>query len=59
MTKAYPIKGKVCLGCAAKVEKMIAAKLPIVRGTMKNRTKRDIYLGNGDTMIVGGRRRIL
>ena len=40
-----------CTGFIA-VEKMIAAKLPIVRGTMKNRTKRDIYLGNGDTMIV-------
>ena len=40
-----------CTGFIA-VEKMIAAKLPIEKGTMKNRTKRDIYLGNGDTMTV-------
>ncbi len=35
MTKAYPIKGKVCLGCAAKVEKMIAA-LPGVQSARVN-----------------------
>ena len=40
-----------CTGFIA-VEKMIAAKLPVVKGTMKNMTKRDIYLGNGDTMVV-------
>ena len=34
------------------VEKMIAAKLPVVRGTARNMSKRDIYLGNGDTFVV-------
>jgi len=32
------------------VEKMIEAGLPVVRGTARYRTKRDIYLGNSDTI---------
>lgn len=40
-----------CTGFIA-VEKMITAKLPVVKGSMKNKTKRDIYLGNGDTFVV-------
>ena len=40
-----------CTGFIA-VEKMIAAKLPVVTGTKRNMTKRDIYLGNGDTLAV-------
>ena len=32
------------------VEKMIAAGLPVVKGTARNKTKKDLYLGNGDTI---------
>ena len=33
-------------------EKMIKAGLPMVRGTARNMTKRDIYLGNGDELTI-------
>jgi len=33
------------------VEKMIAAGVPVVKGSASNKTKRDIYLGNGDTIV--------
>lgn len=32
-------------------EKMVAAKLPLIKGTARNGSKRDIYLGNGDTLV--------
>ena len=32
-------------------EKMLAAGLPLIKGTAKNGSKRDIYLGNGDTLV--------
>ena len=32
-------------------EKMVAAKLPLIKGTAKNGSKRDIYLGNGDELV--------
>jgi len=31
---------------------MIKAGLPMVRGTARNMTKRDIYLGNGDELLI-------
>jgi len=34
------------------VEKMIAAKLPVVKGTARSMSKRDIYLGNGDELAI-------
>ncbi len=34
------------------VEKMIKQGLPVVKGSGKNKTKRDIYLGNGDTFVI-------
>lgn len=40
-----------CTGFIA-VEKMIAAKLPVVKGTSRHMTKRDIYLGNGDSLVI-------
>jgi 7,8-dihydropterin-6-yl-methyl-4-(beta-D-ribofuranosyl)aminobenzene 5'-phosphate synthase len=33
-------------------EKMIKAGLPVVKGTARNMTKRDIYLGNGDELAI-------
>jgi len=33
-------------------EKMIKAGLPMVRGTARYMTKRDIYLGNGDELLI-------
>jgi len=33
-------------------EKMIKAGLPMVRGTARNMSKRDIYLGNGDELVI-------
>ncbi|MGN0838851.1 MAG: MBL fold metallo-hydrolase [Pyramidobacter sp.] len=32
------------------VEKMIAAGVPVIKGTARNKTKRDLYLGNGDEL---------
>lgn len=32
-------------------EKMVKAKLPIIKGTARNGSRRDIYLGNGDELI--------
>lgn len=32
------------------VEKMIAAGVPVIKGTARNLSKRDLYLGNGDTI---------
>ncbi len=42
-----------CNHCTGYVtaEKMVAQGLPVVKGTAKHKSKRDIYLGNGDTMI--------
>jgi len=33
-------------------EKMVAAKLPLVKGTARHMSKRDIYLGNGDELAI-------
>ncbi len=33
-------------------EKMIKAGLPLVKGTARNMSKRDIYLGNGDELLI-------
>lgn len=32
-------------------EKMVKVGLPIIKGTARNGSKRDIYLGNGDTLV--------
>lgn len=49
----YGIEKLGCNHCTGYVtaEKMIAAKLPVVKGTAQHKSKRDIYLGNGDTLI--------
>lgn len=43
-----------CNHCTGYVtaEKMVNAGLPVVRGTAQHKSRRDIYLGNGDTMTV-------
>ena len=30
---------------------MIAAGVPVIKGTARNKTKRDLYLGNGDEIF--------
>jgi 7,8-dihydropterin-6-yl-methyl-4-(beta-D-ribofuranosyl)aminobenzene 5'-phosphate synthase len=32
-------------------EKMVKAKLPLIKGTARNGSKRDLFLGNGDTLV--------
>lgn len=50
----YKVERLACNHCTGyiTVEKMIAAGVPVVKGTARNKTRRDIYLGNGDTMIL-------
>jgi 7,8-dihydropterin-6-yl-methyl-4-(beta-D-ribofuranosyl)aminobenzene 5'-phosphate synthase len=52
--KNYKVERLGCNHCTGyiTVEKMISAGVPVIKGTAKNKTKRDIYLGNGDTMIL-------
>ena len=52
--KSYKVEKLACNHCTGyiTVEKMIAAGVPVIKGTARNKTKRDIYLGNGDTMIL-------
>lgn len=38
-----------CTGIRA-VEKMIAAGLPVIRGTARHGSKTDLFLGNGDVL---------
>lgn len=47
----YKIQKLGCNHCTGYIttEKMIATGVPVVTGTASNKTKRDIYLGNGDT----------
>lgn len=49
----YGIEKLGCNHCTGYItaEKMVAAGLPVVKGTAKNKSKRDIYLGNGDTLV--------
>lgn len=49
----YGIEKLGCNHCTGYItaEKMIAANLPVVRGTARNKSKRDIYLGNGDSLV--------
>jgi 7,8-dihydropterin-6-yl-methyl-4-(beta-D-ribofuranosyl)aminobenzene 5'-phosphate synthase len=39
-----------CTGMVA-IEKMIAANIPVVRGTAKYGSRSDLYVGNGDEVI--------
>ncbi len=50
----YGIQKMGCNHCTGYVtaEKMIAVNLPLVRGTAQNKSKRDIYLGNGDFLMI-------
>jgi 7,8-dihydropterin-6-yl-methyl-4-(beta-D-ribofuranosyl)aminobenzene 5'-phosphate synthase len=46
----YNVQRLACNHCTGyiTVEKMLAAGIPVIKGTGKNKTKRDTYLGNGD-----------
>ena len=50
---SYKVEKLGCNHCTGYItaEKMIAAGVPVVKGTGKNLTKRDIYLGNGDVLV--------
>lgn len=50
--KEYNIQQWGCNHCTGYItaEKMIEAGLPVVRGTARHGSKRDLYLGNGDTI---------
>jgi 7,8-dihydropterin-6-yl-methyl-4-(beta-D-ribofuranosyl)aminobenzene 5'-phosphate synthase len=39
-----------CTGMVA-IEKMIAANIPVVRGTAKFGSRSDLYVGNGDEVV--------
>lgn len=49
----YKVEKLGCNHCTGyiTVEKMLAAGIPVVKGSGKNMTRRDIYLGNGDTLV--------
>ncbi len=49
----YGIEKLGCNHCTGYItaEKMIAAGLPVIEGTAQHKSKRPIYLGNGDTLI--------
>ncbi|PKM86944.1 MAG: MBL fold metallo-hydrolase [Firmicutes bacterium HGW-Firmicutes-12] len=49
----YNVQKLGCNHCTGYItaEKMIAAGVPVVKGSGKNLTKRDIYLGNGDVLV--------
>lgn len=51
----YKIQKLGCNHCTGYItaEKMVAAGLPVVKGTARYKSKRDIYLGNGDELIFG------
>lgn len=50
----YSVKTIGCNHCTGFItaEKMLKAGLPIVKGTARHMSKRDIYLGNGDELII-------
>ena len=49
----YKVEKLGCNHCTGyiTVEKMLAANIPIIKGTARNKSQRDIYLGNGDTLV--------
>lgn len=49
----YGIEKLGCNHCTGYItaEKMVNVDLPVVRGTAQHKSKRDIYLGNGDTIV--------
>jgi 7,8-dihydropterin-6-yl-methyl-4-(beta-D-ribofuranosyl)aminobenzene 5'-phosphate synthase len=50
---SYKVERLACHHCTGyiTVEKMLATGIPVIKGTGQNKTKRDIYLGNGDTFV--------
>jgi len=50
--KSYPLKYVGCNHCTGTkaVRKMIAAGLPVVRGTARHGSQTDLFLGNGDIL---------
>lgn len=50
----YGLRTLGCNHCTGYVtaEKFVTVGLPVVRGTARHKSKRDIFLGNGDTMII-------
>jgi 7,8-dihydropterin-6-yl-methyl-4-(beta-D-ribofuranosyl)aminobenzene 5'-phosphate synthase len=50
--KNYPLKQVGCNHCTGTtaVQKMIAAGLPVVRGTARHGSQTDLFLGNGDML---------
>lgn len=51
----YPIAKMACNHCTGPkaVQKMIDMGLPVVRGTARNGSKTDLFLGNGDSLELG------
>jgi len=49
----YGIERMGCNHCTGyiTVEKMLAAGLPVIKGKAQHRSRRDIYLGNGDEIV--------
>jgi 7,8-dihydropterin-6-yl-methyl-4-(beta-D-ribofuranosyl)aminobenzene 5'-phosphate synthase len=50
----YGVQKIGCNHCTGFItaEKMIKAGLPVVKGTARHMSKRDIYLGNGDELVI-------
>lgn len=50
----YGVEKLGCNHCTGYLtaEKMIAAGLPLIKGTAQHKSKRDLYLGNGDTLLI-------
>ncbi len=53
--KRYGVEKMGCNHCTGyiTVEKMLASGLPVIKGTARHRSKRDIYMGNGDEILFG------
>lgn len=53
--KRYGVERMGCNHCTGyiTVEKMLASGLPVVKGSAQYRSKKDIYLGNGDEILFG------
>ena len=51
----YDFKKIACNHCTGEVavQKMIDLGYPVVRGTARNGSKSDLYVGNGDEVVFG------
>ncbi len=49
-TKLEKVAANHCTGLVS-IQKMIAANIPVVRGTAKYGSKSDLYIGNGDLVV--------